>query len=137
MYGDSPWAPHYQQLLEDPLDERLFVDYLGSELDLFPDYPVHREILPAHRDSVINGLRDHESDQRVRSKYEWLARYHNYTCRSFAERWDIQAPEAADDEQLARGACAQRALEFLVPFETDQCPRPLDADRLRSRLPTS
>ena len=135
-YGDSTWAPHHRQLLEDPVDGRLFVDYLGSELDLFPDYPIHGKILPAHRDSVLNGLRHHKSDHNVRSKYVWLARYHNYTCRSFAERWDIQAPEAADDEQLAYSADAQRALDFLVPFETGQCPRPLDANRLRSRLPT-
>ena len=133
-YGDFTWAPHYQQILEDPVDERLFVDYLGSELDLFPHYPIHAELLPAHRECVLKGLRDHKSDQSVWSKYMWLASYHNYSCRSFAERWDIQAPEAADDEQLAYSADAQHALDFLVPFETGQCPRPLDAHRLRSRL---
>ena len=135
-YGDSTWAPHYQQLLEDPSDERLFVDYLGSELDLFPDYQIHEKLLPAHSDRVLQELHRHKSNHHVRAKYEWLASYHNYTCRSFAERWDIQAPEAADDEQLAYSADAQRALDFLVPFETGQCPRPLDANRLRSRLCT-
>ncbi len=117
-YGDSTWAPHYQQILEDPADERLFVDYLGSELDLFPDYPIHAALLPLHRERVLNGLRDHKSDQGVRSKYVWLARYHNRTCRSFAEQWDIPVPAAADDEQLAYSADAKRALDFRVPFET-------------------
>ena len=135
-YGDGGWAPHYEELLEDPRDERLFVNYLGTEFEYFPECPIHWELLPAHRDSVLNGLRDHKSDPHVRSKYEWLANYHDYVCRTFAERFDVQALEGADPEQQSYGEEAQRALEFLVHFEAVQPPRPLDAERLRRRLCT-
>ena len=135
-YGDNSWAPHFEELLEGPQDELLFVDYLGSVLGDFPHYPVHLEVLPAHRDSVVKGLEDHESDPHVRSKYEWLAGYHNYVCRKFAERHEPTEHEDADPEAEFYCGDAQRALEFLVPIETEQSPRPLDAERLRRLLTT-
>ena len=133
-YGIGGGAPHYEELLEDPLDEYLFVNYLGAELGHFPEYPIHRKLLPAHRERVLNGLRDHKSDPHVRWKYEWLAGYHNYVCRRFAELHDLQGDEGADPEQQCHGAEAQRALDYLVPVEGVQSPRPLDAKRLRRRL---
>ena len=137
-YGDSTWHLTTSSSLKIRSMNGLFLDYLGSNLGDFLECPtIHSEILPTHGEIVLNGLRDHESDRRVRSKYEWLAGYHNYICRSFAEHWEIQGPEAADDELEAYSVEAQRALEFLVPFEARQCPRPLDAVRLRDRLPTS
>ena len=134
-YGAGGSAPHFDELLEDQVDDRLYVNYLGSELGHFPDYPIHLEILPAHRDSVLNGLRGDKGEPRVRSKYEWLADYHNYVCRTFAERNLPRGDEYADPEQEECASEAQRALEFLIPLEAVlQSPRPLDSERLRRRV---
>ena len=134
-YGNGGWAPHHQELLEDPHDEHLFINYLGVALEDFPDCPIHSELLQAHRDSVFNGLLDHEADPHVRLKYEWLAVYNNYVCRTFAERFEMRANEYADPEEMAISEEAQRARDYLVPIESSvQPPRPLDAQRLRQHL---
>ena len=135
-YG-AGWAPHHDHLLEDPGDERLFVDYLHTVFEHFPDGEINYQLLAAHRENVRRGLREHESDAHVRQKYEWMATYHNYVCREFASRRLVQDYEGAEPEQAAAGDEAQRALEYLVPFEgipEEQSPRPLDAQRLQQRL---
>ena len=136
-YGNGGWAPHYEQLLEDPRDERLFVNYLDVAFEYFPEGPVDYELLARHRDNVLRGLKDYESSPRVREKYKWMATYHNYVCRTFAERYSIQAHEGVDLEEMAYADEAQRTLEYMVPCEdlaSAQSPRPLDAKRLRQRL---
>ena len=136
-YGGGP-APHYEELLEDPSDERLFVNYLKMVVfDDFPDGPIHCQLLSAHRENVLRGLQEHESDSQVRPKYEWLATYHNYVCRTFASRYPLPSNPETDPETVAARVGAQRSLEYLVPFDglpLEKCPRPLDAQRLQQRL---
>ena len=139
-YGNGGWAPHYEQLLEDPHDERLFVNYLAVAFEFFPDGPINFRVLAAHRETVLNGLKEYEYNPRVRKKYEWMATYHNYVCRSFADRHSIDAHEGVDLEQMAMAEEAQRALQYLVPSEepaSKQTPRGLNAQRLRLRLASS
>lgn len=139
-YGNGGRAPHYAQLLEDPHDERLFVNYLEVAFEHFPDGPIDYELLDAHRESVRGGLKKYESDARVRAKYEWMARYHNYVCLAFVDRCLIEAHEGADPEWMAVGEEARRVRGYLIPFEdhsSEQPPRPLDAQRLRQRLAAS
>ena len=116
-YGNGGWAPHYEELLEDPRDECLFVNNLGVAFENSPDGPINYQLLAAHCENVFMGLRAYESDSRIRSKYEWIATYHNYVCRTFAERYSVRGDEGAEPEWMAIGAVAQRALEYLVPFE--------------------
>ena len=88
-YGGGP-APHYEELLEDPCDGRLFVNYLKRTVfDDFPDGPIHFQLLDAHRQNVLKGLQEHESNSQVRPKYEWLANYHNYVCHTFVRRYPL------------------------------------------------
>ena len=134
-YGGG-WAPHHNQLLEDPRDGQLFVNYLRVAFEYFPDGPIDHQLLAAHRKRVRRGLRAYESDTRVRQKYEWVATYHNYVCRTFADRFPVQGDEGAYPEEMAIEAEAQRALDHLVPLGArpdEQPPRPLDARRLRQR----
>ena len=135
-YG-SGWAPHHDVLLEDPTDGRLFVNYLDLAFDYFREAGINHPLLAAHRDNVHRGLLAHESDAGVRAKYEWMATYHNYVCRTFASRHPVQGHEDTDPETGAASEEAQRALEYLVPQEeVDQFPRPLEAQRLQQRLAT-
>lgn len=134
----SGWAPHYEELLEDPRDEQLFVNYLEVAFENFPDDPIDYSLLEAHSENVRIGLSTYDSDLRVRANYEWLATYHNYVCRAFAKRYSVKGYEGADPEQVAYCDEAQHALEYLVPSEAltaEQPPRPLDAQRLQQRLP--
>ena len=135
-------SPHHMSLLEDPQDERLFVNYLGVAFQHFPDGPIDCQLLASHSENVCKGLQEHESNVSVRQKYEWIATYHNYVCRTFASRYPVQGYEEAEPEEAAASVEAQCALEHLVafdglPFERlplEKVPRPLDAQRLRQRL---
>ena len=139
-YGDGSWAPHHEQLLEDPCDGQLFINYLGSAFELFPDGPIDHELLASHGEIVCEGLKAYQSDPRVRAKYVWMATYHNYVCHAFADRYSYQGGEEADLEKVAIAGEAQRVLEHMVPCEglpLEQCPRRLNAQRLRQRLASS
>ena len=136
-YGDGGLAPHFEQLLEDPHDESLFLNYLDVAFQYFPDGPINHELLARHRDSVLRGLKENASIPHVREKYEWTASYHNYVCRTFAERYSTEVHEEVDWEQMVYVDAAKRALEYILPCEdlaSAQSPRRLDAKRLRQRL---
>ena len=130
-------SPHSRLLLEDPCDDRLFVNYLGVAFEHFPDDPIDQALLSAHRKRVRKGLRAFGSGSRVRAKYRWAAIYHNCVCRRFADQHPVRCDEGADLEDEAFGAQAQRALDHLVRLKVqpeEQSPRPLDAQRLRGRV---
>ena len=136
-YGNGGWAPHYGEMLEDPHDERLFVNYLGAAFDFFPDGPIDYPLLKAHRRQVRKGLREHKSNPHVRAKYEWVATYHDYVCHTFANQHLVFGGEEVDPEWAAAAEEAQNTLEYLLPFEAEPTAQPLrrlDAQRLRSRL---
>lgn len=136
-YGDGSWAPHYEQLLEDPRDGQLFINYLGSAFEHFPDGPIDHKLLTSHGERACEGLKAYQSAPDVRAKYEWMTTYHNYVCHTFADQYLYQVGEEAYTEQMAIVEEVQRVLEHTVPFEglpSELCPRPLDAQRLRQRL---
>lgn len=114
-YGTGE-SPHYSVLLEDPDDDRLFLNYLGTELQLSPEAPFHRKLLSKHRDRVVIGLQQHSFNPRVRLKYEWLARYHNFVCCTLAKQHPM-------------------ALKYLAPADQGALPRLVDPARLRQRMP--
>ena len=123
-YGDL-WSPHHTDLLEDPSDGQLFVNYLGVAMENYPDIPVDYQLLEEHGERVGEALRTHQPRTHVWRKYAWLATYHNYVCRTFADRYSAEA---------------QHVLKYLVTFDAGPVirpPRPLDAQRLRQRLPKS
>ncbi len=99
-YGGG-WTPHHNQLLEDPRDGRLFVNYLGVAFEHFPDGPIDYQLLAAHSTKVRRGLRAYESDTSVHPKYTWLATYHNYVCRAFADQYPVRSDMGAYPEEIA------------------------------------
>ena len=140
-YGGQ-WAPYLPDLLEDPRDECLFVNYLQGAFDDFSKGLIAYELLDAHRENVRRGLQEHEANPGVRAKYEWLSNYHNYVCRTFASRYPLEGNEDTDPEKIAARAAAQKVLQYLVPCESlapeQSLPlQPLDAQRLQQRLSKS
>ncbi len=140
-YGDDGWAPHHEEMLEDPQDQTLFVNYLELRaFGHFPDGPADYGFLEAHRDHVCSGLSANHSNPDVRAKYEWMGIYHNFVCRTIANRFLVVDGELADEVRLAIAEEAQRALDYLVPtagLPAHPEPRLLDARRLRQRLGVS
>lgn len=130
-------APHNEELLEDPADERLFVDYVGAAFEYFPDGPVDIQLLEKQSSVLRTGLQRNQSDTQVRSKYEWTAAYFNYACRRLANRYPFPSYQDAHFEDMAVAEEAQLALDHVVTgedFENIQLPRILDAGRLERRL---
>ena len=124
-YGGARGSPHYEELLEDPRDGCLFVNYLEVPFDFFSRGLIDYPLLAACRDTVAKGLQDNVSNLSVRQKYKWTATYHNYICRTFAAELPLGDPEA------------KLILEHLVPLGTlplELSPRRLDAQRLWDRL---
>lgn len=61
-------------------DDAVFVDYLHFWAQEEDDDSVFRAGFKAHRDQASRGLKDSRDD--VKSKYEWLAGYHNWTAEA-------------------------------------------------------
>ena len=135
-YGGG-WAPHNEELLEDPADGRLFVDYLGVAFEHFPDIPLDFQLLEELSNVLRTGLQSYESDSQVLSKYEWTAAYFNYVCRKIAKRYPFPSYEDAHFEEIAIAEVAQGALDYIVAVEAtarNQSPRTLDARRIQRRV---
>ena len=136
-YG-SVDSPYHQTLLEDPEDGVLFLDYLQAVLGNFPDFLTGYEPLIAHRGHVSECLREHESNQYIRRKYEWVATYHNSALEEVAGRYSVLDPEQADGYEIAVVAAAKGLLDYRVPVELliegFDAPLPFDEDRLRQRV---
>ncbi len=126
-------SPYHHMLLEDSQDGELFLNYLQAVLGNFPDFLDYSPI-GAHRDHVSEYLREYESHENIRQKYEWVATYHNYACTEVAERYTVPDPEWADPEHFDVAYAAKGLLEFLVSIDYRPPPRPFDVERLRQRV---
>ena len=86
-------TPHYDHLLEDPQDNQLFVNYLRTAVEFFPEDRIDRPLLSKHAENIQRSLREHQSNHKIREKYEWLTNYHNFVCRTFTDQWQPQSDE--------------------------------------------
>ena len=112
------WTPHHDCLLEDLRDGKLFLNYLETAFEHFPDGPIDHDFLAAHAKNISQGLKAYQSDPGVRVKYEWMTMYHNYVCHTFAEQYSYESSDEDDLEQLVIGEEAQRVLEHIVPCKS-------------------
>ena len=69
-------------------DDAVFVDYLQFWVQEETNRAVFRSGFEAHRDRARAGLA--HADIRVRSKYEWLADYHNWVADSLRVRGAVR-----------------------------------------------
>lgn len=132
-YGRG-WAPHYDALLEDPYDGRLFVNYLGTAFEYFPEEGIDFQLLENHKKMVYRGLQENESNLNVRRKYTWLSVHHNYVCRTFGEGLLAGDHEGLYADEIDLEAVAEHVLEYLLPFDFQSTPQRLDLQRLEKRI---
>lgn len=116
-YGGRRPPPALNQLREDPKDGELFLHYLDQAFVAWPEGGIFHDVFTTHRDRVVENLDKYRGNDHVRSKYEWLANYHNYVCEDFAHRHPISYSEYADEETAYGNYEAQKLLDHLIDFE--------------------
>lgn len=103
-------APQNSYLVLDE-DERAFVNYLYEAIsDGFDDGSL--ATIAQHRDRV-NAVRG-PSTGRVREKYDWVAAYHNYFCRTW-----LDGVEDSVRDPLIIADAPDRAFSRLIPTRED------------------
>lgn len=84
FYGCEEHAPLNRDLIVD-FDNRMILNYLDETL-LVEDAEGHGpyfDLLEQHRDQISKNLTHFGKCSKIRKKYEWSARYHNYFCSSY------------------------------------------------------
>jgi len=115
-YGYIEYSPHYRHLLLDS-DGKVYLDYLNEAFSGFPDCGIFLELIDRHKLEIAKKLDEHKTDISLRSKFEWAACYHNFTCRDFARRNSNPSKEDADGEKVAAAEDAQKLLNYLINIE--------------------
>ncbi|MFC1610280.1 hypothetical protein ACFL6C_04930 [Myxococcota bacterium] len=99
FYGKPQSSPDYDDLLQDA-DGTVFLNYLEVAFVGFPDGGINLAVFEKHRNRIEGGLERFQGKQ-VRPKYEWAARYHNFVCEDFADRYASVVPSDAETAALA------------------------------------
>ena len=87
-YGGVERAPHNRSLLR-AADGQMFVDYLEETVLVAEEEAgPFTETLLEHKERVEGRLETHRSEPRIWSKYEWVARYHNFFCQRYPQYFD-------------------------------------------------
>ncbi len=124
FYGKIDFSPHYECVLCD-FDGKLFINYLYKAFELFPnDGGIFFEIIERHRGLIVNGLQEYKGDLSVRSKYEWVARYHNFICQETINNYKNLDRDSLEDEIIVCAVQeAQSLTDYLISLE-DFAPMP-------------
>jgi len=116
FYSDVYTAPQYHDLLEDS-DGSIFLNYLNEAFFDFPDGGILFDLITAHKNSVVNGLEEYNGCPGVKAKYEWAARYHNFVCRDFVERYRYVERLDVSEEYGSIIEEAKKVLGYLIDIE--------------------
>ena len=116
-YGSVRDSPHFQYLLQDA-DGALFVNYLHMAVADVPDFGPNLELVRRHAEVLHDGLARYAAVPRVRAKFEWAARYHNFWCLDVADRYPVPEGPDADPEYSAAAEKLQELRRHTI--DTDE-----------------
>ena len=74
-------------LLEDS-DGTIFLNYLDDAFYEFPESSINFDMIEGHKLAIIEGLNTNKSIPDIKAKYEWVARYHNFICKEYYNRYN-------------------------------------------------
>jgi hypothetical protein len=116
FYGEVSNSPHYIDLLEDS-DGEIFLNYLNLPFEEFPDGEIFFEPIIGHFNVIKDGLLKYRSCPDVRAKYEWAARYHNYICHDYINRYPEKEEPSDDGYYDMVSAEAQKLINYIINIE--------------------
>jgi hypothetical protein len=112
-YSKATYSWHYNVVLKDS-DGHLFLNYLDmtrpydqSDVDVF------HESIHQHKEIVLQKLEEFSGNPYIRSKYVWVANYHNYFCDQYSLEPELKinyellqiTPQRIDEEfEIAKAA---------------------------------
>ncbi|WP_046176239.1 hypothetical protein [Domibacillus indicus] len=82
-YADPRHSPQSKDVLIDSTDGEWFINYLESfmsDVRDYGDYAIALSGLSKHKKAITDNLAKYQGNQRIFSKYQWAAEYHNYFC---------------------------------------------------------
>lgn len=82
FYGGSH-APQSEQVLLDSEDNIYFINYLYIIEELLDDdLPLAKylDMVMTHKEKIEAALEKYSENPKIRSKYSWVAKYHNHFC---------------------------------------------------------
>jgi len=110
-YGDPFGSPENTTLLLD-IDNEVFVNYLYSPIDMSEgDLDVAVDVARKHKEIVEAALGKYLIEPHLLTKYQWVARYHNF----FVRKW---LPDAKKKLLIPQGL-VQVEPRLLVPRSSD------------------
>jgi len=100
-YSQVDHAPQYRDLFQDA-DGKWFVNYLETVLIAEGEQgPFYDELLQ-HKERVEERSHEFRRDPRIKSKYDWVASYHNYFCDQYPQYFDHSYKIADYHEDFSR-----------------------------------
>jgi len=117
FYGETRRSPQYQDLLQNP-DGTIFLNYLDEAFVAFPDAGIFFEIFKEHKTTIIKGLKEYKSKPDIRAKYEWAARYHNFICSEFSEKYPVPSNPEADEIYIVATEEAKELIKYQIDIES-------------------
>jgi len=99
-------------------DGKYYLNYLGEAYRFYPQGGIFTELIEEHKQQIIFSLKKYRAVPDIRTKYEWVARYHNFVCQNFAERNQIPSDPDAEEVNALAAVEAQSLLEHLIDLES-------------------
>lgn len=84
-YATIKISPQFNHILKDE-DGIYFLNYLyqlNEDYMMFENFEDYKNSILSHKILVEQKLQEFQQDQRVLSKYRWVAQYHNYYCKEY------------------------------------------------------
>lgn len=108
---------YVDDILKD-VDGTYYLNYLGESYRFYPQGGIYTDLIEEHKKHIILSLKKYSALPDIRAKYEWVARYHNFVCRNFAERNQIPCDPDAEEVAAFAAVEAQRLLEHIIDLES-------------------
>ena len=116
FYSEIKRAPQYHDLLEHA-DGTIFLDYLQEAFVVFPN-DIFFDVIEKHRNIIVEGLKKSKCNHNVWSKYEWVAKYHNFVCEEFANTHNISTDLNIDGIYADAARKAQYLKKYLIDIDS-------------------